>query len=607
MRPSHAAISKPKGRSWLELGSTAVDAGDLATAERCFSEAVKADKKNARCHVYLAIVLEARAKLGLAAEHLTRALRLDPKEADAARRLSALISRHVLPADIALDPAGLRAALYHDSSSSWIIAKLAVHYLFSKGPLAPVRELAQAQGWIEAARTLCHRRTGEVLKDDLLLALLRSNILRDAATEQLLTALRRVLLLELAPERLLDRNLMTFAIAMLQQCRMNEYIWSITEAEEAHLAGVELALPALLAGDVQEGLRLLQVLLYRSMRSTLGERAPEDFAKLRPKALREALQGAALEERDREARARNIATLGPITDPVSRQVALQYERSPYPRWTSLRKPAPGEERKLLGNFFTPDQLTFMDRPYNVLIAGCGTGHQAVYAALNSPNARVTALDLAATALGYAAMMADRYATANIEFLQADILELASAPRFTAHFQVIECLGVLHHMEDPFEGWRRLLACLAPHGKMLIGLYSAAARRVITDLRADPAFPGPGCDDQALRKFRQNLIERSPTQLGGELKLGPDFYTTSEFRDLTCHVRERCVTLAEITDFLKDNGLAFSGFWIDLPELERFHDAYPSEAWPGRLEVWQEHETAHPHTFAAMYTFWCEKA
>ena len=64
MRASRAVTAKAKGSNWLELGSSAVDAGDLATAEQCFREAVKADKRNSRCHFYLAIVLEAVEKFG---------------------------------------------------------------------------------------------------------------------------------------------------------------------------------------------------------------------------------------------------------------------------------------------------------------------------------------------------------------------------------------------------------------------------------------------------------------------------------------------------------------------------------------------------------------
>ena len=113
----HAA-SKTRKPTWSELGSSAVDAGDLVGAERCFREAIAAEKRNARHHFHLALVLEARAQFGPAAEHLTRALRLDPADADAARRLTSLISRRPIPKDIEPDPVGLKAALHHDSSSS---------------------------------------------------------------------------------------------------------------------------------------------------------------------------------------------------------------------------------------------------------------------------------------------------------------------------------------------------------------------------------------------------------------------------------------------------------------------------------------------------------
>ena len=284
----------------------------------------------------------------------------------------------------------------------------------------------------------------------------------------------------------------------------------------------------------------------------------------------------------------------------------QYERNPYPRWTSLLRPAEGEERKRLGTYFKPDQLAFMDQPYNVLIAGCGTGHQAVYAALNSPNARVTAVDLSTSALAYSSKMAEKYGAKNIEFVQADIRLLPTNARFASHFHIIECLGVLHHTADPFGNWRTLLDCLAPGGKLLIGLYSATARRVITELKSDPAFPGPGCSDPALLKFRRNLMDRPPEALGGQLKLGPDFYSASEFRDLACHVSEQCVTLSDIKSFLETNSLTFRGFLMEHHHLDEFHKTNPGEPWPGRLELWEQFETAHPHTFGAMYNFWCDR-
>ena len=50
------------------------------------------------------------------------------------------------------------------------------------------------------------------------------------------------------------------------------------------------------------------------------------------------------------------------------------------------------------------------------------------------------------------------------------------------FDIIESVGVLHHMEDPIEGWRSLVDVLKPSGLMKIGLYSNLARRHIDDAR-----------------------------------------------------------------------------------------------------------------------------
>ncbi|HSR81393.1 MAG TPA: tetratricopeptide repeat protein, partial [Hyphomicrobiaceae bacterium] len=84
-----ARISSPVNKqTWSDRGSAAIDAGDLATAEQCFREAIRADRRNGRHHFHLALVLEARAKFGAAAEHMTQALRLNPDDWDAARRLT---------------------------------------------------------------------------------------------------------------------------------------------------------------------------------------------------------------------------------------------------------------------------------------------------------------------------------------------------------------------------------------------------------------------------------------------------------------------------------------------------------------------------------------
>jgi SAM-dependent methyltransferase len=139
--------------------------------------------------------------------------------------------------------------------------------------------------------------------------------------------------------------------------------------------------------------------------------------------------------------------------------------------------------------------------------------------------RVLARYFAADALAFMSSSSLAYAAhgrhfrvGNIAFMQGDIQSLDAAQAFYSRFLVIECAGVLHHMADPFRGWLSLLNCLAPGGLMLLGLYSAASRRNLGVLRMGSAYPGPDCDDDALRAFRQTLLEQPNHALGGELEV-----------------------------------------------------------------------------------------
>jgi 2-polyprenyl-3-methyl-5-hydroxy-6-metoxy-1,4-benzoquinol methylase len=59
------------------------------------------------------------------------------------------------------------------------------------------------------------------------------------------------------------------------------------------------------------------------------------------------------------------------------------------------------------------------------------------------------------------------------------------------FDIIESIGVLHHMKEPMAGWRVLTDLLKTGGLMNIGLYSESARRHIVKARDDIALRGIG--------------------------------------------------------------------------------------------------------------------
>ena len=109
----------------------------------------------------------------------------------------------------------------------------------------------------------------------------------------------------------------------------------------------------------------------------------------------------------------------------------------------------------------------------ILVAGCGTGQHVVDTSSRFSNAHVLAVDLSLSSLSYALRKTEELELPNIEYAQADIMGLDA---FGRRFDLIECIGVLHHLGDPMAGWRVLVDLLRPGGFMKIGLYSETARQ-----------------------------------------------------------------------------------------------------------------------------------
>jgi SAM-dependent methyltransferase len=591
---------------WQALAFRAAELGDLSTARSAFARALSRDRCNAALHHNLAVVEEQLGAIDAAALLLTTALRFNPRMEGAARRLSRLLARFEISEPERLEPFGLKAALGFASIDRQPVVEATLKYIFATVPhlvqAMTLTGLGRAQ---EAARSLILSRTSEALRLDLLLAALESGVVKDAGLEQLFTAIRRVLLLDLPPERFEDRALYAFALALLSQGWNNDHAWAEDEGETAALEQLPIDPAALASGDLGASRCLLLTCLYRPITEVVG-RFPDlvPGIGLRPKPLRERLSerlralGA-----EREAAAA-LPRLAPVADETSLRVAAQYEKSPYPRWQSVHVSTPGSLRAALGRYFPPERLAFMDHPFDVLIAGAGTGQQVLQSAFGyGPNARLLAVDLSASSLAYAQLMAARYRADAIEFLVADILALDALQR---QFDIIECVGVLHHMADPWSGWRTLLRRLKPGGLMYIGLYSAVSRRNLLQLRADADYPGPGCTDAAARTFRAKLLDRPVGAPGSELKISRDFYALNEFRDLVLHENERHMSLGDVESFLEENGLVFRGFTLERQVLEDFANHKSQSRWPGHLEDWAQYEMENPRTFDAMYRFWCDR-
>jgi tetratricopeptide (TPR) repeat protein len=433
----------------------------------------------------------------------------------------------------------------------------------------------------------------------LLLKLMSVCPLSDLALENLLRKLRASLLLSISDLTGSTEEL-KFQSALALQCFTNEYIYNQSEHEDKALTALEAATKQTLNnGDQPSPQSILCLASYRPLNQydwSSSLRISDEIADVFTRLVVEPNQEAKLKS--------VLPVLEEITDEVSSKVRDQYEVSPYPRWVNLGlrlQPAPiskvVEEIKL--NLFD-DAIKEVETP-NILIAGCGTGQHSIGTAARFKGSKVLAIDLSLASLSYAKRKTEELGIQNIEYMQADILDLRKLSR---QFDIVESSGVLHHMNDPVAGWRALTDCLKPGGLMKIGLYSEMARQHIVEMRQEISNAGIGSSDTAMKSFRKKVMKSDKNHHKRILKSG-DFYSLSTLKDLLFHIQEYKFTIPQIQDCLSELGLKFCGFegarivsHFKLTNTET-DDAY-------NLDKWHAYEEANPRAFARMYQFWCQK-
>ena len=302
---------------------------------------------------------------------------------------------------------------------------------------------------------------------------------------------------------------------------------------------------------------------------------------------------------------RTIERLSSIQNPVSCEVSKQYEENPYPRWTSVSYATRTDYGQALVNElpgFTPPSF-LKNHVIKVLVAGCGTGRHAIQLARSFRNVEITAIDLSRSSLAYATKMAKQHDVSNIEFYQADILELESV---RDRFHIIESSGVLHHMDNPLSGWQSLINLLEPGGLIKVGLYSERARQVITTARRIIDENQLTPSDEHIRIFRQAVFDNLIDADFSPLKRSSDFYNLSGCRDLLFHVKEHLFSPMQIANALDQLNLQFLGF-VNLPYSvkQSYDNRFGDDTSRTQLTNWDQLETENPAIFDSMYQFYCQ--
>lgn len=407
------------------------------------------------------------------------------------------------------------------------------------------------------------RPTGTAFDEPLLLRLMEDVVIRDAALERLITDTRRRMLDEPLPIPVMS--------AIAHQCFNGEYVFDESDEERVKLARLR---EAILAADIVPDHRYAAYAAYRPLGTLEGKTAP--IASL--------MRRQVLEPAEERRLAAGIPSVSTARTAVSARVQAQYEENPYPRWVRTSFVHSGSDPQSVAS---------------VLVAGCGTGQNAITTALRFAGAKVLAVDISRASLAYAKRKTLELSIHGIEYRQADILGLGELPE---RFDLIECSGVLHHMEDPLAGWRVLASLRKPGGRMRIGLYSELGRRAVVKARELIAAEGFKPHAEGIRACRAAIRARSDDPLFAALARNEDFYSMSGCRDLLFHTQEVRFALPQIASMIETLGLRFLGF--EFPDsgetLARYRKGFAD---PLDLQSWHRFEEEFPDTFARMYQFW----
>ena len=582
------------------LGNVLKELGELQRAVNCYKEAIQISPNYADAHNNLGAVYQELGKYMEAFFSYQKSILIDPNHIKAIKNVSILSKRIYLTNVNATNSDSLkklflslfrRNDIYHQD-----IFFNAKSVLLSSDNYNELREKANSDSLL-----LKNQIIKNMLKEELLLLMLQKSLITDCFMEKILVKLRHEILFDLAASNrdILKENL-EFIISLAEQCFLNEYFFVQSNEEVNYINQLKKSL------ENNKKIDELEIAIFACYIPLHSYKiiAKKLLNYKSEKILFNDLINMQVKEPSKEKELLNsIKSLGKISDTISKKVRDQYEENPYPRWRYAYTQSPFNPLVILNAEISPNKIKFNNKfnNPNVLIAGCGTGKH-ILRAKDYFNANILGVDLSRASLAYAKRKTKELGLNNVEFLHADILQLNNLDK---KFDIIECIGVLHHMKDPLKGLKVLLDLLEQHGFLKLGFYSQTGRQHV--IRAKEFVKSNKFENTIndIRSFRQAIINEKKDQLLIKIRERNDFYSTSSVRDLIFHVQEHHFTLPMLSKILLNFNLEFLGF-ADLMLKSKYSNLYPNDKNNVSLDNWNQFEMDNPNTFVGMYNFWVRK-
>jgi SAM-dependent methyltransferase len=227
------------------------------------------------------------------------------------------------------------------------------------------------------------------------------------------------------------------------------------------------------------------------------------------------------------------------------------------------------------NFCTGQKPSRQD--VRILDAGCGTGSATDYLIHLNPDAEIVAIDLSEKALEVAQERCRRSGVIanHKKTLEFHNLKLEDATQLPGEFDLINCVGVLHHLPDPVKGIQALAKKLAPGGLLHIFVYAELGRWEIRLMqKAIALLQGDKLGDyrDGVRVGRQifaSLPEDNRLLKQEKERWSLENHRDESFADMYVHPQEIDYNIDTLFELIDASGLEFVGFSNpDYWQLER---------------------------------------
>jgi SAM-dependent methyltransferase len=255
----------------------------------------------------------------------------------------------------------------------------------------------------------------------------------------------------------------------------------------------------------------------------------------------------------------------PDSQTVSTAVAKLYDTYPFPPDPLSDDPPPGYNWRW--NWNTAYSFCTGQRPdrqnIRILDAGCGSGVSTEYLVHLNPEAEVIGIDLSAGTLAVAQERCDRTLVSDrVKFHQ---LSLFDADQLEGEFDLINCVGVLHHTADPIRGIQALAKKLAPGGIFHIFVYGELGRweiqlmqKAIALLQGDQR--GDYTDGVKVgRQVFAALPDNNRIKKREQDRWSLENHRDECFADMYVHPQEIDYSIPTLKELIQASGLDFLGF------------------------------------------------